>query len=55
MAVYRKVYETVSHIIVEVNADSLIEAEWLFDNEKGTVVDIQETQNSTDIDLVEEK
>ncbi len=54
MAKYQRIYETVNHIIVEVTADSLIEADWLFDNEKGTVVDIQETTNISDTELVKE-
>lgn len=54
MPKYTKIYENITIITVEVEAQDIVEAEWLFDNEKGTVVDVQETiYNNTDIEEVE--
>ena len=53
MAKYTKLYETVTHTLVEVEARDIVEAEWLFENEKGTIIDVQETVNSLQIEWVE--
>lgn len=53
MPTYQKIYETVTHTTVQVEAQDIVEAEWLFNNEKGTVIDVQETANTLDIEEVE--
>ena len=53
MVKYSKLYETVIHTLVEVEAEDIVQAQWLFENEKGTVVDVQETYNNLDIEEVE--
>ena len=53
MAKYTKLYETVIHTLVEVEAGDIVEAQWLFENEKGNVIDVQETYNNLDIEEVE--
>lgn len=53
MPKYTKLYETVIHTLVEVEAQDIVEAQWLFDNEKGTIIDVQETANTLDIEEVE--
>lgn len=50
---YQKIYETVTHTTVEVEAKDIVEAEWMFDNEKGEIIDVQETVNTLDIEEVE--
>ena len=54
MAKYSITYETVIHHEYHVEADSVEQAQWLFDAEKGTFEGSQESNNSTDIELVEE-
>ena len=54
MAKYSITYETVIHHEYHVEADSVEQAQWLFDAEKGTLEGSQESNNSTDIELVEE-
>lgn len=54
MAKYTKFYETITHTTVQVEAQDLDEAQWLFDNEKGTIIDVQETWNTLDIEEVKE-
>ena len=54
MAKYTKIYEHITIITVEVEAQDIVEAEWLFENEKGTVVSTQETvYRDADIEEVE--
>jgi hypothetical protein len=54
MPKYTKIYEHITILTVEVEAQDIVEAEWLFENEKGTVVSAQETVYSdADIEEVE--
>lgn len=54
MAKYTKIYENITIVTVEVEAQDIVEAQWLFENEKGTVVSVQETVYS-DADIEEVK
>ena len=53
MAKYTKLYETVIHTTVEVEAQDIVQAEWMFNNEQGTIIDVQETHNNLPIEWVE--
>lgn len=54
MAKYQMTYERVTHWLHEVEADTLEEAQEIFDKNLSSCIDEQESYNKTDIELVEE-
>jgi hypothetical protein len=54
VAKYTITYEEVIHREYHVEADSLEQAQLMFDNDEGTLEGSQESFNATDIELVED-